>query len=280
MSVILISIISYASIRIIDQFLQEEGYGWLKKLFFPKEKYKELLVQIIFETINEFEQSKNHDNSDNKLPFYHSQILFVELNKHILSKKQIFDFDKLINLFKESRNIIVPTKQELTDFYNLFVLKVNDDKKLKNLYFDENYKSKIFELGNYLERIETKVDYVSEKVNDLHADLISKPYSIENYTPITDYILRQISTSIPNNIDFLTSRSTHSLYDIIVDKDTFPRHRYILYSGALTGKSTELKNVAYQLQKQKNQNPFLIDLNGFIPDKTFSRIIKTVVNGN
>ena len=65
----------------IDQFIAEEGYGRLKKLFFPAKKYKNQLIKIIYKTIEEFESVNPITNSGNKFPFYHSQILFDELNK-------------------------------------------------------------------------------------------------------------------------------------------------------------------------------------------------------
>ncbi|MGI6046859.1 MAG: hypothetical protein ACOYEG_02430, partial [Petrimonas sp.] len=69
----------YVAARLIDQFIQEEVYGWLKKLLFPKTKYKKRLVKIIYATISEFEHLHNYVDLDNKCPFYHSQVFFTEL---------------------------------------------------------------------------------------------------------------------------------------------------------------------------------------------------------
>ncbi|WP_133062754.1 hypothetical protein, partial [Flavobacterium covae] len=52
-----ITIIKYVSLKFVDQFLKEEGYGRLKKLFFPETKYKNQLVQIINQTIEEYRKS-------------------------------------------------------------------------------------------------------------------------------------------------------------------------------------------------------------------------------
>lgn len=258
----------YVAARLIDQFIQEEVYGWLKKLLFPKTKHKKRLVEIIYATISEFEHSHNYVGSNNKFPFYYSEIFFAELSKYVFSKSQVNDLDKVKQSLEVNPNIIVPTISELNDFYELFVSKINNDKKLKGLYIDENYKSKIFELETYLERIERKVD-------KLLLNPAYREYSIAEFTPLHDYIPRKVSTSILDD-DFITPGATNFLYDIIVDKKTFPRNKFILYSSAQTGKTTELRNVAYQLQENSSLIPFLIDLNGFIPNETFLRIVVTV----
>lgn len=238
MSALLLSVITYVSVNIIDQFVQEEVYGWLKKKLFPKTTYKKRLVKIIYETISEFEHSHNYVSLDNKFPFYHSKIFFAELSKYVFSKSQVNDLDKVKQSLEVNPNIIVPTISELNDFYELFVSKTNNDKKLKGLYIEENYKSKIFELEPYLDRIEKKVD-------KLLLNPACREYSIAEFTPIQDYIPRKVSTSILDD-DFITPGSTSFLYDIIVDKKSFPSSKFILYSSAQTGKTTELKNVAYQ----------------------------------
>ena len=277
MSAKLVSIISCVALRIIDQFIQEEGYGWLKKLFFPKKTYKKRLAEIIYETINEFECSHSYDTSDNKFPFYHSEVLFTELNKYILFNNQKINIDEIKQSLSENSNIILPNEDELNSFYELFVSKTGNDETLKNLYIGENYKSKIFEMGNHIEGIASEIKCISQKVDDLHVDLSSKPYKVESFTPIQDYIPRQISTTIDKEDVFFTSKPTYPLYDIIVDENKFSSKRFVLYSGAQTGKTTELKNVAYQLQKKNSQVPFLVNLNGFVPEKTFSRIVKTTL---
>ena len=123
MSAKLVSIISCVALRIIDQFIQEEGYGWLKKLFFPKKTYKKRLAEIIYETINEFECSHSYDTSDNKFPFYHSEVLFTELNKYILFNNQKINIDEIKQSLSENSNIILPNEDELNSFYELFVSK-------------------------------------------------------------------------------------------------------------------------------------------------------------
>lgn len=172
-----ITIISYICLKFVDQFIKDEGYGRLKKLLFPKLKYKNRLVQITYQTIEEFEKLHPYNDSSQKIPFYHSQILFEELNKYILLKKTAPDYSSIINTFKSNPNIIIPTTEELNSFYKFFSEKVNSDKKLKSLFIEENYQSKIFDLAKDLERIEVKIDSISTKLGNVHAVLVFNPDS-------------------------------------------------------------------------------------------------------
>ncbi len=175
MDPLLSTVIGYVSLKFVDQFIKDEGYGRVRKFFFPKLKYKNRLIQIIYQTVEEFEKSHSYDRSNQKIPFYHSQILFEKLNKYILSKESTTDYSFIIYILKSNPNIIIPTTEELSSFYKLFTTKVKADKKLKSLFIEENYQSKIFDLASDLERIETKIDSISTMVNDVHTALIFNP---------------------------------------------------------------------------------------------------------
>ena len=138
-----ITIITYVSLKFVDQFLKEEGYGRLKKFFFPEAKYKNQLVLIINQTIEEYRKSYPDTRNDNKFHFFQSQILFEELNKYLLFKNQTLNYNITIQKFNENPNIIIPTIEELNHFYTLFTSKIKENKKLKSLFIDENYKDKI-----------------------------------------------------------------------------------------------------------------------------------------
>lgn len=72
----------YVATKFVDQFISQEGYGWLRKMLFPRQRYVDRLYQLIEETTTEFE-AKYPIESD-KVPFYHSQPLFDVLNEYIL----------------------------------------------------------------------------------------------------------------------------------------------------------------------------------------------------
>ena len=137
---IVTAIITYVSLGFVDQFIEEEGYGRLKRFFFPTKKYKNRLIKIIYETIDEFEKTNQIESVSNKLPFYHSQVLFDELNKYILFDNSQTDYSSVIELLHTNPNILIPSVSELEVFYGIFTDKINNDNKLKRLFIKENYK--------------------------------------------------------------------------------------------------------------------------------------------
>lgn len=173
-----ITIISYVSLKFVDQLINEEGYGRLRKLFFPTKKYQNRLVEIIYETIAEFENEIQIETASTKFPFYHSQVLFDELNKYILFNNSRTDYSSVIELLKTNSNILIPSTSELDKFYKIFTEKIKNDNKLKKLFIEENYKSKIFDLDENLKRIERKIDTLSYTVETFRSESIFKPNKI------------------------------------------------------------------------------------------------------
>ena len=49
-------ITTYVATKFLDQFLQKEGYGRIKRLLFPKKKYTIELNDIIYNTIIEHQK--------------------------------------------------------------------------------------------------------------------------------------------------------------------------------------------------------------------------------
>jgi hypothetical protein len=170
-----ITIITYVSLKFVDQFIKEEGYGRLKKFFFPSKNYQSRLIQIIYETTKEFEKKKSIEITHNKFPFYHSQILFEELNKYILFNNSSPNYNTISKLLKTNKNILIPSTNDLEVFYEIFTLKIKKDNKLKKLFVEENYKTKIFDLSEGLNRIESKIDTISSTVQTLFSETTFQP---------------------------------------------------------------------------------------------------------
>lgn len=169
------TILTYISLKFVDQFIKEEGYGRLKKFFFPSKKYQDRLTQIIYETIDAFESETPINNSGNKFPFYHSQLLFEELNKYILFRNARPNYNSMTKLFETNPNIIIPNTNDLEAFYEIFTSKIKNDTKLKKLFIEENYKIKIYDLGESLNRIESKIDTISSTVQTLNSETTFQP---------------------------------------------------------------------------------------------------------
>ena len=147
------TLITYISSKLIEQFLKEEGYGRIKKWIFPQKKYREELISVIYDSIAEHEKHFPYDKQGSKFPFYHSQILFEELNKHVLFSSQ-YSNKEIINKLRGNPNIIIPTTSELNSVYNTFTRKINENITLKKLFIDENYKMRIFDIYESIKSIE------------------------------------------------------------------------------------------------------------------------------
>jgi hypothetical protein len=146
---------SYVAMKMVDQFISQEGYGFFKKLFFSKKKYAHKLYQIIEESAFEFEVS--YPLADGKVPFYHSQPLFETLNNYVLFNKMPEQKD-LLNKFKEYPDVTPPSQNELEIFYQIFTAKIKNCNELKRLHIDETYKDKIFEIGDSLFEIKLLIE--------------------------------------------------------------------------------------------------------------------------
>ncbi len=253
MEPISITIITYVALKFIDQFIKEEGYGRIKKFLFPTEKYKNRLSKLIYETINDFEAEKSRKKTFNKFPFYHSQIFFDELNKFILFKNSDFDYDSIIKVITTNSNIIIPTIDELNSFYKIFADKILNDKNLKKLFVEENYKSKIYELDTHLNRIEGKINKITDDISTLLSET--------TFQPNNDWLTEQCKSSI----DDLGKRYTASLnlnleisqiFEGIGRTEDFKRKSIKLFDQFLIKGKKILKNqpeVQESLESLKNE---------------------------
>ncbi|WP_367299631.1 AVAST type 2 anti-phage system protein Avs2 [Hafnia alvei] len=151
----------YVAKLIIDQFLAEEGYGYIRKKFFPKKEYADQLYIIIEETATEYE--KIYPISSEKIPFYHSMPLFEILNKHILFKK-LPSKSELLAKFAEYPNVIPPNQEQLERFYGIFLKKINECKILKKLHIEETYKEKIFDINDEIIKLNLILHSLDEKL--------------------------------------------------------------------------------------------------------------------
>ncbi|SHE69164.1 hypothetical protein SAMN03080594_1011000 [Arenibacter palladensis] len=203
MEPVTLTIITYVSLKCVDQFIKEEGYGRFKKLLFPEKKYKNQLVKIIYETIEDFEQNHKYDSSNGMFPFYHSQIFFEHLTLYVLFKKGTLD--EIKDDFNKFPKIIQPTPKDLEDFYSLFTEKLNADTVLKKLFIDENYKNQIFDISKSIEEVtalvvsvKTDTTSIRTSVESLVADNESKKLTPEK---ISQALKAQVNRQLKKQIN-------------------------------------------------------------------------------
>ncbi|MBV1952340.1 MAG: hypothetical protein KUG64_09140 [Cycloclasticus sp.] len=156
-----VSVASYVAIKLVDLFIFQEGYGYLKKKLFAKQRYVDKLNQLILETVAAFEVE--HPIKTYDVPFYTSKPLFDVLNEYILFK-ELPDKAELLDKFNDYPRILPPTQKQLERFYEIFTLKINDCKTLKKLHFEETYKEKIFDISDELFRIKLLLCSIDEKL--------------------------------------------------------------------------------------------------------------------
>ncbi|MDT8849045.1 AVAST type 2 anti-phage system protein Avs2 [Pantoea dispersa] len=151
----------YVATKLVDQFISQEGYGWFRKILFPKQRYVDSLYQLIQETATEFEVE--YPIETDKVPFYHSQPLFDALNEYILFK-ELPDKFELLSKFGGFQNILPPTQSQLERFYAILMFKIKNCKTLKKIHIEETYKEKIFDISEELIQIKLVLRSIDDKL--------------------------------------------------------------------------------------------------------------------
>ena len=159
--VLISTTVVYIATKLVDQFISQEAYGWIKKALFPKKNYVNRLSQLIEETTIEFEMIFPKEN--NKVPFYQSQPLFEILNEHILFK-ELPNKEELLKKFGEYPNVTPPTQEQLETFYGMLLQKINSCKTLKKLHIEETYKEKVFDISSEIIQIRLLLKSLDEKI--------------------------------------------------------------------------------------------------------------------
>lgn len=189
------TVVIYVALKFTDQFLKEEGYGRLKRFLFPTKKYNNRLIEVIYDTIEEFEKTHPYDSSNRMFPFYHSKIFFEHLTMFVLFKKGTLDeikgdFDKFPKLIK-------PTKQDLEEFYSLFAKNTNNDKVLRTTFIEENYKGQIFEITQTINEIKEITTSVKADTSFLVEERLSQKLTVlKTIEAINAQVNRQLQKQI------------------------------------------------------------------------------------
>jgi hypothetical protein len=159
--VIITAIALYVGDKILEHIIQEEI--WVKRIWhflFPPTTFKNQLVKVINEVIEEYGKSHPYDASNGMFPFYLSKEIFDQLSLYVFFKK-----GSLSDIRKELTNfptMIPPSKSELQEFYDLFYRKVESNIELKSLFKSENYKYQIYEIAEVIEEIRLQVASIKE----------------------------------------------------------------------------------------------------------------------
>jgi 2-polyprenyl-3-methyl-5-hydroxy-6-metoxy-1,4-benzoquinol methylase len=203
-----ISIVAiYVAKKIVEKIVVEQSIYGLKKLFFPQRKYITRLSGIISDTINDFKNNYPEIDTSENYYFFDSEIILTELSNHILLRtKYDYDYTELKKKFEKYPKIIIPSDRELTEFFECFVSKVNQDKELVRFQVDENYKNEIFNISKDLkalieitESIQNKLIENENEVTDIFKSNNPLNRFIKKTTPIDLDILEAIRNRTSSN---------------------------------------------------------------------------------
>lgn len=170
---LILNIATYVGEKLLDYAIQESP--WLKRQWYkvcpPKTSAREL-VNILEGIIKEFAEKDDKIYGGVQFPFYQSQSLLDVMSRYILFGEN--ENENLISELKQqiqrNPNIVEPSEADLSDFYKLFISKIDKNKELKSLFYAENYQERIF-------KIETKINTIVSNVDEVLR--ILKPSSTE-----------------------------------------------------------------------------------------------------
>ncbi len=255
------TVITYVALKFTDQFIKDEGYGRLKRFFFPAKKYKHRLTEVIYATIEEFEKTHPYDSSNGMFPFYHSQIFFEHLTMFVLFKKGTLD--EIKGDFDKFPKLIQPTKQDLEEFYSLFANNTNNDKVLRTTFIEENYKGQIFEITQTINEIKEITTSVKADTAFLVEERLSQKLTVpKTIEAINAQVNRQLQKQI-NSGKYLPK----TFIETGEQKDNL---RYLCDSIFYSEKcfeESEILDFRYlnEFLKKKNHSPFDFDFTQLKP---------------
>lgn len=120
------------------------------------------LNDIIYKTIEEHKiRYPFNDLLIVGTPFYNSTQVFDYFNQFIIFGSTTTT-DDFVDLLTKDDSIIIPSKEEIESFYELFISKINQNKTLKELYFEDNYKERIFSISKIIGETKIVVDSIKE----------------------------------------------------------------------------------------------------------------------
>lgn len=165
-----------------------------------------------------------------------------------IAQKKYSEICKLQELYNSTNK-----EEEAAAIKDLSVLWADELRK------DEMCVSSIKELN--LKSIEWKIDRLSELLSNRDKGTIT--YGLKRHESVEGYIRRYCSSdkSESNYISYLLgTKERHTLADYVTGIEEIGNNKVILYSSAQTGKTTELKQLCWELQNSGLYLPVLFEV--------------------
>jgi len=167
---LLVTAALYVGDKILAQIIKEEV--WAKRLFFwffPRITYTKLLEKLLNDTIIEFRNKFPGRSDGTKILFFEDKVTFDILSMYILFNQG--NIELLVSDFEHRENVIKPTSEEISFFYDYFVQKINANKNLKYTFIEENYKGQIFKIQGAIDLIGSAVASIKGDTTEMKAQL-------------------------------------------------------------------------------------------------------------
>ncbi|HET7114950.1 MAG TPA: hypothetical protein VFI29_00565, partial [Hanamia sp.] len=161
-------IIETIAVKVATSILSKLA-AWGLKEFFKNDltSYEQELSKIVQDSIEEYKSLYPIAETD-KIPFYTSLVLTDEFFKFRFTSK--LDEDVVLKAIREDERIILPSKDQLLNFFEIFNKRIEASDKLRKLNVDSNYKEEIFHISNVLREVK---EQLSNSFNELKTQINS-----------------------------------------------------------------------------------------------------------
>jgi hypothetical protein len=211
-----------------------------------KESYKKELTGVINKTIDDFENKNSIKKEGKKFPFYHSQILFEHYSFYVLFDEKKHSDDALLQELKTNPNIITPKREELESFYELFKTNANSNEYLKNLFVEENYKNRIFDISTNLQEIDKKIDRLQNTLEKLSKKEVLLTVKEKFNNEKEKFVIPSI-TLLEANYYFFLPEEIEQINNCVERLKTDSENYFLLTGYPSTGKTISTLKIAEQL---------------------------------
>lgn len=166
-----------------------------------------------------------------------------------LSLQMFSQMEDLCNYIKNNNKV------NINELVKLWAEELRNDEKCYT-FIIENKLEYLCETNEYqntiLNNIDQKTNAILNKINDCIPTLIARGLKI--HKPVEGYIRRYCASNKGHN-DFIyyviNDVVRHTLADFVIGAVLKDKNKFILYSGAQTGKTTELRNLCWELQRSE-----------------------------
>jgi len=182
-------VIETIAVKTATSILSKLTTWGLKELFKSDlTNYEKELSKIIQDSIEEYKDLYPIEETD-KIPFYTSLVLTDEFFKFRFTSK--LDEDIVLKAIREDERIILPSKDQLLKFFEIFNKKIEVSDKLRELNIESNYKEEIFKISNVLREVK---ELLLSSFNELKIQLNSLAIT----TSLTEEWSKQLDEILDN----------------------------------------------------------------------------------